>query len=280
MALSSASRCIAGSGRHRWLPNVQTLHGKQPTAKARPSTPLSPPVKRLLLGGDRFVNVPEFRSTEYLTELIHGLGVYQSLVAKSPMHSSQAGAPHMCNHAQAGAASVGAGVAFSGTTSFALTAGAFLGVAFFFGATFLAGALFATLSAGTFFSALIAAQRFFCASAMRLLAAALILCFLAGAASFTALTGVDLTAFFCFAHLAFTAAAISALPSGLSFRFFLPVPTGRPGFRLVVVPVMRARACRRLSISASSNATMSVMPNSVAPTMYYSGHGSKTHAVL
>jgi hypothetical protein len=42
------------------------------------------------------------------------------------------------------------------------------------------------------------------------------------------------TAFVCaatLAHRALVAATIRALPSGLSFLFFFPVPTGRPSFR-------------------------------------------------
>jgi hypothetical protein len=59
-------------------------------------------------------------------------------------------------------------VAFSEAAFFTFATGAFLGVAFFTGATFLAGAAFIA-----FLAALIAAQRFFCADAMRLRAAAL-----------------------------------------------------------------------------------------------------------
>ena len=79
-------------------------------------------------------------------------------------------------------------MAFSKTTSFALAAGAFPTGAFFVAAAFF-GAVFTTFLVGTFFVAFLAAfidaQRFFCAAAIRLRAAALIPRFLAGAAAFS-----------------------------------------------------------------------------------------------
>jgi hypothetical protein len=73
-------------------------------------------------------------------------------------------------------------------------------------------------------------------------------------------------AFFFAAHRAFDAADILARVSGLNFQIFLGLASGvegRPGF-LLPAATIKARACARASISASTSVSSLLMPNSVS----------------
>ena len=152
-------------------------------------------------------------------------------------------------------------VVFSGTAFFAFEEGAFFGVAFFVGATFLAGAFFAAFLVGTFFAAslaaLIAAHLFRCAAAMRFRTDALIFRFLAGgAASFAALAGAGFAVFFAAAQRLRCASAIRCRASLLSLRLFLGFEAGAAAALALITPVKTALASCSLVISESIAATM------------------------
>ena len=139
-------------------------------------------------------------------------------------------------------------------------------------AVFLAGAFFAAFLAGADFAALTAAQRFFCASAMRFLAAGLNLRrlgdFPAGA-SFP-----DFSAGAVFAPLAlmaaqrfFCASAMRLRAAGLTFLRLTDSWAG-VAFSVAAVaasePESSARACRSLPISSSIAAI--IKPSSILPS--------------
>jgi hypothetical protein len=132
-----------------------------------------------------------------------------------------------------------------------------LGAAFLTAAFFLAAAFFATLLTGVVFlalAALTAAQRFFCAAAIRFRAAALILRFLAGAAAFfVTLTGAVFTVALVAAQRFRCAAAIFLRAAALIVRFGLTdgEPADLPPRTTVSIPARRAWACWSCAISES-----------------------------